>query len=93
MNDINPTQPVQWFYRDFPGGDLALVGVFVILAMIAALWVTKGKRYSGPVTLVAALVAFCLSAVSGFISSLAVVILLFLALLVGVFLYRWARIR
>lgn len=93
MNDVNPTQTVQWFYRDFPGGDLALVGLFVIIAMAAALFVTRKTRYAGPVTLVAALAAFCLSAVWGFISSLAVVIILFLALLAGVFLYRWSRIR
>lgn len=93
MNDVNPTQTLQWFYRDFPGGDLALVGVFVLATMFFVLWKTRNSRYSGPATLVTALAALCLAGVTGFIHPLAVAVMLLLALLTGVFLNRWSRIR
>lgn len=93
MNEVNPTQTLQWFYRDFPGGDLALVALFVLGAMLFTLWKTRNSRYSGPATLVVALAALCLAGVTGFIHPLAVAVMLLLALLTGVFLNRWSRIR
>lgn len=82
-----------WWISVFPGGENGIVAVLLVTFIVGTFWPLKEKDYAGPASLVAGLAVMGVLNIMGIVSALMNVIILCLARLAGLVMYRGSRDR
>ncbi|MCE2464080.1 MAG: hypothetical protein J4F46_09290 [Dehalococcoidia bacterium] len=84
---------VKYLLDQVPGGDVGVTVIFLLSLIIFSLLLTRGRSYSGPVTMVAVIAGAGLLGAAGITSGPIMVVLIALAVLIGVTMLRVSQAR
>ena len=87
------TSTWKWFIYNFPGQETGFTGAVLLVAVCTVAWVLRKQDFVGPAALIAGVAALGGLNILGVVDALVNVILLLLAALIGLALYRGSRAR